>query len=101
MDALGIKFEDLLNLYGEHNHGRFPYSLERPIASHCGEAESAGALPLDVRSADCAFHFCRLLLSTVAGPYPPPKSHQIAIDLIEVVVRVLVYHGKRGGTDIW
>ena len=27
VDALGIKFEDLLNLYGEHHHGSFPYSL--------------------------------------------------------------------------
>ena len=36
VDALGIKFEDLLNLYGEHHHGSLPYSLERPIASHCG-----------------------------------------------------------------
>ena len=38
VDALGIKFEDLLNLYGEHHHGSFPYSLERPIASHCGRS---------------------------------------------------------------
>ena len=35
VDALGIKFEDLLNLYGEHHLGSLPYSLERPIASHC------------------------------------------------------------------
>ena len=29
VDALGKKFEDLLNLSGEHHHGCFPYSLER------------------------------------------------------------------------
>ena len=29
VDALGKKFEDLLNLSGEHHHGSFPYSLER------------------------------------------------------------------------
>ena len=58
VDALGIKFEDE-SVSGEHHHGSFPYSLERPIV---GEAESAGALPLDVRSADCVFHSCRLLL---------------------------------------
>ena len=38
VDALGMKFEDLLNLYGEHHHGSFPYSLERSIASHCGRS---------------------------------------------------------------
>ena len=38
VDVLGIKLEDRLNLYGEHHHVSFPYSLERPIASHCGRS---------------------------------------------------------------
>ena len=37
VDALGIKFEDE-SVSGEHHHGIFPYSLERPIASHCGRS---------------------------------------------------------------
>ena len=37
VDALGIKFEDE-SLSGEHHHGSFPYSLERPIANHCGRS---------------------------------------------------------------
>ena len=37
VDALGIKFEDE-SVSGEHHHGSFPYSLERPIASHCGRS---------------------------------------------------------------
>ena len=84
VDALGIKFEDE-SVSGEHHHGSFPYSL-------VGEAESARAFPLDVRSADCVFHSCRLLL--LPGRTLRQKSHQIAIDLIDVVVRVLFYRLK-------
>ena len=43
----------------------------------------------------------RSLAPTAAGPYPPPKKPQIAIDLIDVVVRVLIYRIKRGGADNW
>ena len=64
-----------------------------------GEAESAGALPIDVRSADCVFHSGRLL--QLRGRTLRQRSHQIAIDLIDVVVRVLFYRGKRGGADNW
>ena len=76
VDVLGIKFEDE-SVSGEHHHGGLPYSLERPIASHVGEAESAGALPLDVRSAYCVFHSCRLLL--LPGRTLRQRSHKLQL----------------------
>ena len=70
MDALGKKFEDLLNLYLESTTTEAFHTVlkerEASIASHC---ESAGALPLDVRSADGVFHS-----SPAVGPYPPLKK---------------------------
>ena len=71
VDAFGIKFEDLLNLYLESTTTEAFHTVlkgrEASIASHSGEVrESAGALPLDVRSAGC---LCLLQL-----PYPPPKK---------------------------
>ena len=95
VDVLGIKFEDE-SLSGEHHHGGLPYSLERPIASHCRRSWKRWGTP----ARRALSLLCLSLLPSLTAANPPKKP-QIAIDLIDVVLRVLIYRRKRGGADNW
>ena len=92
VDTLGIKFEDLLNLYLESTTREAYHTIlkerEASIASHC--RRSSRKRPLECAQLTVSFtpaisYCCRTLRQ---------RSHQIAIDLIDVVLCVLSYHGK-------
>ena len=87
----------LESVSGEHHHGSFPYSLERE--RDINSKSLWENLPLDVCSAECIFHSCCLLLLPCRTLRQ--RSHQIAVDFIDIVVRALFYHGIRGGADNW
>ena len=102
LDALGIEFKDLFNLYLEiSNREAFHTVLKerginsKPLREKLEKTLEQSRRTSTQHTVSCTpavSYSCRTLLR---------RSHQITKDFTDTIVHVLLYRGRKGGADNW